>query len=268
MLIYNSEPGWEYYCSNAQFTKVDGNGGTIGIPVGPITSNVTITVYARFKSLNCVKTLPGTFPLVYRVTSASISPGTLYGSIGQAVNMSAVSSGNNAWDWNFGINASPASGNGQTPTAPVYSVAGIDTVTLTARVDYTCSKIIRKPVYIYGNLPVSTTISCDADTFSGTMGTSSYKYCFDDFNNLHAVGFNAQSTNFAFIPYVMKLDSSGMRKFYLTYNSTGNSPGAQGLINGVTSDRLSNTYFATHYVAAARYDIQSNYIRRYFSMGN
>jgi photosystem II stability/assembly factor-like uncharacterized protein len=261
MVIYNSEPGWDYYCSNAQFTKVDGNGGTIGIPVGPITSNVTITVYARFKSLNCVKTLPGTFPLVYRFTSVSISPGTLQGSIGQAVNMSAVSSGNNAWDWDFGINASPSSGNGQIPAAPVYNVAGIDSVTLTARVDYTCSKTIRKPVYIYGNLPVSTTINCDADTLSGTMGTSSYKYCFDDFNNLHIVGFNAQSTNFAFIPYVMKLDSSGMRKFYLTYNSTGNSPGAQGLINGITADRLSNTYFATHYVADARYDIQSNFIR-------
>lgn len=261
MLIYNSELGWDYYCSNAQFTKIDGTGGTIGIPVGPITSNVTILVYARFKSLNCVKTLPGTFPLVYRFTSASISPGTLQGSVGQPINMTAISSGNNAWDWDFGINASPATGNGQTPTAPSYNVAGIDSVTLTARVDYTCSKTIRKPVYIYGNLPVSTTINCDADTFSGTMGTSSYKYCFDDFNNLHIVGFNAQSTNFAFIPYVMKLDSSGMRKFYLTYNSTGNSPGAQGLINGITADRLSNTYFATHYVADARYDIQSNFIR-------
>lgn len=261
MLIYNSEPGWDYYCSNAQFTKIDGTGGTIGIPVGPITSNVTITVYARFKSLNCVKTLPGTFPLVYRFTSASISPGTLQGSVGQPVNMSAVSSGNNAWDWNFGINASPSTGNGQIPTTPTYSVAGIDTVTLTARVDYTCAKTIRKPVYVYGNLPVSTTVNCDADTFSGTMGTSSYKYCFDDFNNLHIVGYNAQSTNFAFIPYIMKLDSSGMRKFYHTYNSTGNSPGAQGLINGITSDRLSNTYFATHYVADMRWDVQSNFIR-------
>ena len=261
MLIYNSEPGWDYYCSNNTFLKVDGTGGTIGIPVGPITSNVTITVSARWKSLNCVKALPGSFPLTYRSTSASISPGTLQGAVGQGINVTATSSGFNAWDWDFGTNASPLNGSGQVPVAPVYSTAGIDTATLTARLDYTCAKIIRKPVYIYGSLPVSSTISCDVDTLPATMGTTSYKYCFDDYNNLHIVGYNAQSTNFAFIPYVMRIDSNGVRRQYMTYNSTGNSPGAQGLINGITADRLTNTYFATHYVADSRWDFQSNFIR-------
>ncbi|MFN8154796.1 MAG: T9SS type A sorting domain-containing protein [Bacteroidia bacterium] len=261
MLIYNSEPGWDYYCSNNTFLKVDGTGGTIGIPLGPITSSVNITVTARFKSLNCLKTLPGTFTLTYRGTSASVSPGTLQGAIGQPVNMTATSTGFNAWDWSFGNGASPLTGSGQTPSAPSYAVAGIDTVTLTARLDYTCEKIIKKPVYIYGSLPVSTTITCAADTFSGTIGTSTYKYCFDEFNNLHAVGYNAQSTNFAFTPYVLRLDSNGTRRYYMTFNSTGNNPGAQGLINGITADRQTNTYFATHYVSPSRFDIQGNFIR-------
>lgn len=261
MLIYNSEPGWDYYCSTNSFLKVDGTGGTIGIPLGPITSTATITVTARFKSLNCLKNFPGTYTLTYRNTSASITPGTLQAGVGLPVNVSATSTTFNTWDWNFGTGATPSTGSGQTPATPVYSVAGIDTITLTARLDYTCEKIIRKPVYIYGNLPISTTVTCDADTFSGTMGTSTYKYCFDEFNNLHAVGYNAQSTNFAFTPYIQRIDLSGARRYYVTYNSTGNSPGAQGLINGITSDRLTNTYFATHYVALQRFDIQGNYIR-------
>ncbi|MBL7924725.1 MAG: T9SS type A sorting domain-containing protein, partial [Bacteroidia bacterium] len=261
MLVYNSEQGWDYYCSNAQFTKVDGTGGTIGIPVGPITSGVTITVYARLKSLNCVKALSGTHPLTYRGTSVSILPGTLQTGQGQTLAVGASSSGFNAWDWDFGPNAVPQTAGGQTPPAPVFPVAGIDTLTLTARLDYTCSKTIRKAVFVYGNLPLSSTIACDLDTFPGTIGTTSYKYCFDDFNNLHETGFNAQSTNFAFIPYVSKFDSAGFRRNYMSFNSTGNNPGAQGLVNGITADRMTNTYFATHYVAPSRFDVQGNYIR-------
>lgn len=260
MLIYNSEPGWDYYCSNAPFTKVDGTGGTIGIPIGPLTANVTITVTARYKALNCLKNFPGTFSITYRSTSVSV-PGTLQAGVGQALNVSATSSGFNAWDWDFGANANPLTATGLIPVNPVFSVAGIDTITLLARLDNTCSKIIRKPVYIYGPLPVSSTVSCDVDTFIGTIPTSTYKYCLDDFNNLHAVGFNAQSSNFAFIPYVLRLDSNGIRKHYTTFNSLGNSPGAQGLINGITSDRMASTYFATHYVAQARFDVLGNYIR-------
>jgi photosystem II stability/assembly factor-like uncharacterized protein len=260
MLIYNSEPGWDYYCSNAPFTKVDGTGGTIIIPVGPVTSGVTITVTARYKALNCLKTLPGSFPITYRATSVAV-PGTLQAGVGQPLSVSATSSGFNAWDWDFGPNANPLTATGLIPVNPVFSVAGIDTITLLARLDYTCSKIIRKPVYIYGPLPGSSTVSCDVDTFIGTIPTSTYKYCLDDFNNLHAVGFNAQSSNFAFIPYVLRLDSNGIRKHLTTFNSLGNNPGAQGLINGITSDRMASTYFATHYVAQARFDVLGNYIR-------
>lgn len=261
MLIYNSEPGWDYYCSNAQFTKVDGNGGTIGIPIGPITSNINnFTVVARYKALNCLKTLPGTYTVVYRPTSVSV-PATLQAGVGQPVTVSATSSGFNAWDWDFGPNGSPQTASGQTPTSPVYSISGIDTVTLTARLDFTCSKVVRKPVYIYGPLPVSNTVTCDVDTFIGTIATSTYKYCLDDFNNLHAIGYNTSSPNFQFIPYVLRLDSNGTRRFYTAFNSTGNSPGAQGLINGVTSDRMASTYFATHYVAQARFDVLGNFIR-------
>jgi hypothetical protein len=170
MLIYNSEPGWDYYCSNAPFTKVDGTGGTIIIPVGPVTSGVTITVTARYKALNCLKTLPGTFPITYRATSVSV-PGTLQAGVGQPLSVSATSSGFNAWDWDFGPNANPLTATGLIPVNPVFSVAGIDTITLLARLDYTCSKIIRKPVYIYGPLPGSSTVSCDVDTFIGTIPT-------------------------------------------------------------------------------------------------
>lgn len=261
MLISNSETGWEYFCSNASWITVDGNGGAIGIPIGPITSSQTMTVGARFKSLNCYKNLPGTFTLTYRSTSVSVNPGTLQGAVGQPITMNASSTGFNAWDWDFGSAASPPTGSGQTPTAPAYSISGIDTITLTARLDYTCLKIIRKPVYVYGSLPVSNTISCDIDTAIGTIGTTTYKYCIDDYNNLHAVGYNSQSTNFAFTPYIQRIDSGGIRNFYVSYNATGNSPGAQGLINGVTSDRLTNTYFATHYTALNRWDIQGNFIR-------
>lgn len=261
MLIENSEVGWDYYCSNASWIKIDGTGGTIGIPLGPISSNQTMTVVARYKDLNCSKTLPGSFTLTYISTSASINPGTLQGAVGQPITVSATSSGFNAWDWDFGSTATPLTGSGQTPTPPSYSVNGIDTITLTARLDNTCSKTLRKPVYIYGTTPASTTITCDIDTMAGTMGTSTYKYCFDEFNNLHAVGYNAQSSNFAFTPYIQRIDSGGQRNFYVTYNQTGNSPGAQGLINGITADRMTNTYFATHYTALYRWDIQGNFIR-------
>jgi hypothetical protein len=260
MLIYNSEPGWEYYCSNATFLRVDGTGGTIGIPVGPVTGNVTITVTARFKALNCFKTLPGTFPLVFRSSSVSI-PGTLQGAIGQAVNMTATSTGFNNWSWSFGANASPSTGNGQVPSPPVYSVAGIDTVVLMARLNSTCEKVLRKPVYIYGSIPASSTVLCDADTFSGTLANSAYEFYLDDYNNLHVAGYNAQSTNFAFTPYVMRIDSAGSRTYYHTFNAFGNNPGAQGLINGITSDPLTNTYFVTRYTAPSRFDIQGNYMR-------
>lgn len=260
MLIYNSEPGWEYYCSNATFIRVDGNGGTIGIPVGPVTGNVTITVMARFKSVNCFKTLPGSFPLVFRSSSINI-PGTLQGPVGQPIPMTATSAGFNTWLWDFGGTATPLTGSGQVPSPPTYSIAGIDTVTLTARLNNTCVKTIKKPVYIYGNLPTSTTQLCDADTLTGTIANTANRFYLDDYNNLHVAGYESQSTNFAFTPYIMRLDINGNRIFYHRFNRFGNNPGAQGLINGITADRYTNMYFATRYNAPTRFDVQGNYIR-------
>jgi hypothetical protein len=261
MLIYNSEPGWDYYCSNAQFTKVDGNGGTIGIPIGPITSSInSFTVVARFKALNCLKTLPGTYSLTYRATSVSV-PGTLQAGVGQPVTMSASSSGFNAWDWDFGPNSTPSTGIGQIPFYPVYSVSGIDTVTLTARLNFTCSKVIRKPVFIYGSLPNSSVITCSIDTMMGSIGNLNNEYHMDDYNNLHVAGYSAISGTFPFRPFITRIDTSGLRRYFTSYNSFGNSPGAQGLIHSITTDKYTNTYFSTNYKALNYYDIQGNYLR-------
>lgn len=261
MIIFNSEPGWDYYCSNAQFVKVDGTGGAIGIPVGPITSSVTITVYARFKALNCVKALAGSFPLTLIPASLNLTPGTLQGAVGQPIAMSSTSSGYNTWLWDFGANASPATSTGQTPVAPSFSVAGIDTVILTAKLNNTCTKEIRRPVYVYGNLPVATMDTCLQRLAQSGLTNLITEMHLDDFNNLHVAGYNVSSSNFAFTPNIYRIDSAGNRVFFTTFNSLGNSPGAQGLINGLTTDRLTNTYFTTHYVAANRFDIQGKFIR-------
>lgn len=261
MIISNSEPGWEYYTSNNSTLRVDGNGGTIGIPVGPISSTQTITVFARFKSSNCFRTFPGTQTLRFISTSLNITPGTLQGASAQPISLSASGAGFNSWTWDFGPNANPSNGTGQTPPAPSFVNTGIDTISVTARLNNTCERTIKKAVYIYGPLPASSTLTCRTDTFPATMGNTVNEFHLDDFNNLHAAGFNAQSSNFAFIPHVFRIDTSGIRRHYTSFNSMGNNPGAQGLIHGITSDRFTNTYFTTNYKAPAFYDVQGNYIR-------
>jgi len=263
LVIQNSEIGWEYFCTVNQNPIVEGTGGTIAIPILPQPSPYPflVTLRARYKRLACVYQMPNSFPVYYFPTTVAIGPGTLQGSVGQPVNMFATSTYFNNWEWTFGNNAFPLNGSGQIPSPPIYTNVGVDTVILTVKLYNACTQVVRKPVYIYSNPPVSSTLLCDVDTSGAYMGTTDYKYCLDEYNYLHIVGYQAQSTNFDFTPSVMSLDSNSIGIHFTTYNSTGNSLGAQGLINGITSDRLSNIYFATHYVADSRFDIQGNFIR-------
>jgi photosystem II stability/assembly factor-like uncharacterized protein len=261
MLVYNSEPGWEYYCSNATSVRVAGNGGTILIPVGPITSNVTITVNARFIAENCLKTLPGSFALRFISSSASILPGTLQGAVNQPITMTASSTGFNTWLWNFGQNASPATGTGNVPTTPSYNLAGIDTVTLTLRLNGTCEKIVRKPVFVYSIIAPSSLDTCSIDTGSTGVSPLITRFHMDPMNGFHIASYTVASTPFPFTPLVVKFDSTGKRVFSHSFFNNGNNPGAQGLLTGITSDRLGSTYVSCHMNVPTYYNILGYYLR-------
>ncbi|MCE2847118.1 MAG: T9SS type A sorting domain-containing protein [Sphingobacteriales bacterium] len=261
MLVYNSEPGWEYYCSNATQIRVQGNGGTILIPVGPITSNVTITVNARFIAQNCLKTLPGSFPLRFISSSASIVPGTLQGAPNQPITISASSTGYNTWLWNFGQSASPSTGVGSVPGTASYNQPGIDTVTLTLRLDNTCERVVKKAVYVYSTLAPSTLDTCSVDTGSAGLSPLFTRFHMDPINGFHIASYNVASTPFPFIPYVVKFDSTGKKVFSIDFFYSGNNPGAQGLPTGITSDRLGNTYASCYMNVPSYFNVQGNYLR-------
>ncbi|MFM9009065.1 MAG: hypothetical protein ACKORE_10855, partial [Bacteroidota bacterium] len=261
MLVYNSEPGWEYYCSNATNIRVQGNGGTIQIPIGPITSTVTITVNALFIAQSCLKTLPGTFTLRFISSSASIVPGTLQGAPNQAITMSASSTGYNTWLWNFGQNASPSTGTGNVPVAPSYTQSGIDTVTLTLRLDNTCERVVKKAVYVYNTLAASSLDTCSVDTGSAGLSPLFTRFHLDPINGFHIASYSVASTPFPFTPFIVKYDSTGKRIFSEDFFYAGNNPGAQGLPTGVTSDQFGNTYVSCSMKVPSSYNILGNILR-------
>ncbi|MBK9636458.1 MAG: T9SS type A sorting domain-containing protein [Bacteroidetes bacterium] len=260
MLVYNSQPGWEYYLGTQSFIKIQGNGGTIGIPVPAISSNKNHTVIASLISHGCTSQIGGTYLLTYMFASVNILPGTLMGAVNQPIAITSSGSGFNSWDWDFGPNATPASFSGANPTPVSFNTQMVDTIIITAKLNNTCEKIVKRPVYIYGVPVASSMDTCKLDTSNGGS-LLTLKVRMDDYNNFYFMNYNASSSNFLFIPTVGKLDSAGNWVHFNSFQQLSNSSGMQGLPTGITYDRLGNTYISAHMVANAYWDFQGNYIR-------
>lgn len=262
LIVVNSETGWTYTWSASPFLSgthppIGGTGDTIIVPLPSVSSTFTISLVATHYS-SCVATLtPGRVLRTHNPSAnftASPNP-VLTGSPVTITNSSNMTT----YSWTFGPNSSPSSYSGTTPPPVSWSVAGIDTITMTAVYhNNVCTREVKKAEYIFDPMPAGTIGECSRTSNNGNITINDL--ALDRFNNTYMTGFiQISSNNFL---TVIKTDSLGNEIW--RYVQPYTSPGGNSAGVAVAADDAGNTYVAGSYTGTTFTILGKTFYDKYF----
>lgn len=264
LIVVNSEIGWTYTWAASPFLggthpPIAGTGDTIIVPLPAVSSTFTISLVATHYS-GCVVTLtPGRVLRTHNPSvnfTATPNP-VLTGSPVTITNSSNMTT----YGWTFGPNSSPSSYSGTTPPPVSWSVAGIDTITMTAVYhNNVCTRVLKKAEYIFDPMPAATVGECSRTSNNGNITINDLTL--DRFNNTYMTGSIQNSSNYFLA--VIKADSLGNEIW--RYVQPYTSPGGNSSGVAVAADDAGNTYVAGSYTGTTFTILGKTIYDRYFIM--
>lgn len=247
--IQNAMVGFQYKVNSQQ--PVLGTGGVLDIPMPAVTGNATVTATVRmfFAGHSCTGVViqAAQSIQVYQVASGFFidqDPGgdPEFALVDQPRTITLTANASLGYAWNFGVDASPATYQGQPPPPFQYATPGVKTVTLITNTPLgMCGDISTRTITVVDSVGLVNAPTCNdgfapADAYIADM-------CLDAYNNRYVTGYRqtpgsgAQNAFFA-----MKVDSTGQEVWRYEGPSSGNwqSQGSYGY--GVAADRAGNAY--------------------------
>ncbi|HRD53350.1 MAG TPA: PKD domain-containing protein [Flavobacteriales bacterium] len=255
LIIQNTlSPGYSYFYTTLGLPAspvVPGNGGTIEIPLPPITTGLpaqyTFTLRVNYTGLICPATLPN--PAVLNVFSELFSISVLDTAlvVGQSFDPNSVPGVYNNIQWDFGNGAVPQTFSGANPPVITYTQPGTSNVVVNATLGSGVCAAQRSATITV--VPAANTVDlplCGIGTASGGLYISDMYL--DRFNNVYLTGQQHAPIIDHRAFFAMKLDSAGQ---VLWEHRQPNVGGLRSYGMGITADAEGNAYVTVASVSSS-----------------